>query len=295
MATLVIMAAWMWSRYGWLKQIDAFWPHGETLLEYSIFDAKRAWFSDVVLLIRESFHQQFIETFWNRFMHHIPTKFVYQEINPTIPWYDLPVRTKPWWTWHAVLCVKDVVTWPFCVVNADDYYGRDAFVQMYTRLEQECHPHVCGMVGYYLKHTLSDHGTVNRWICTVDASSQLQSIHEHTKLQRHSLTTVVAESWQVFSDDAIVSMNMRWFDPSVFAVFEEEFYRFLDAHAHEDGAEFFITLAPHRFVRQSSTNCHVMISNDAWYGVTYSHDKPLVKKAIASLVVKGIYPERLWS
>lgn len=289
--TLLIMAAWMWSRYGWLKQIDAFWPHGETILEYSIFDAIRAWFSHVVLVIRESFHEDFLAVFADTFQDKIQVTYIYQEINPVVPWFDLPIRKKPRWTGHAVLAAKDVIDGPFCVINADDWYGLDAFRKMSDYLGN-IDTHMCGMVGYILENTLSPHGTVNRWVCKVNEQSHLLAIQEHLKIW-YVADIVQDINGTPLSPQAIVSMNFRWFDASIVAIFEQEFHAFLNQHKDEEWAEFFITTPPNTFVKEAWKVCDVLVSNDSRYGVTYAEDKPFVQKAITELVESWVYPNYL--
>ena len=292
--TLVIMAAWMGSRYGGLKQIDWFWPNWETILEYSIFDAIRAWFDHVVLVIRESFHDEFKEVLWNRFDDKIKVSYVYQEISPKILGFEhLPERTKPWGTWHAVLATKSVIDWPFCVINADDYYGVDGYRQMFDYLSNSCKEQTCAMVGYVLENTLSDNGTVNRWVCKLDDESNLTNIEERIKISQNSDTTASKPDGEETSLQSIVSMNFRWFHNSIFEVFEKEFHTFLEEKWDQDGSEFYITVPPNTFVHTEGKSCKVMVSEDKRYGVTYADDKDFVQKSIINLVDSWVYPNKL--
>jgi hypothetical protein len=291
--TLLIMAAWMWSRYWWLKQIDAFWPHGETILEYSIYDAIQAWFTKVVLVIRKSFHEDFKQVLGDKFSDKIEVIYVFQEINPMVEWFDLPKREKPWWTWHAVLSAEPAIHEPFCVINADDWYWRDAFVKMHTYLTIVLQEHTCSMVGYVLENTLSSHGMVNRWVCELNPDWTLYSINEHLKIGYRD-DVLCDEKGDILSKDMIVSMNFRGFHPTIFWIFNKEFRSFLQKQKDIPTSEFFITTPPNTFVHEAGKACDVLISNDAWHGVTYAEDKPYVQKAITSLVSAWKYPEILW-
>ncbi len=289
------MAAWMWSRYWGLKQIDWFWPHWETILEYSIYDAIRSWFDHVVLVIRESFHEEFQKVLGNRFDDKIKVSYVYQEINPDIPWFEsLPDRVKPWGTGHAVLATKSVIDWPFCVINADDYYGVDWFRQMFDYLSNSCKPHTCAMVWYVLKNTLSENGTVNRWICKIDNENNLTNIEERIKVSQNSKTTASKPDGEETSIDSIVSMNFWGFHNSIFDIFEKEFLKFLEEKWTQEWSEFYITVPPNTFVHTEGKECKVMVSKDKRYWVTYADDKEFVQKSIIELVDSKVYPDKLW-
>jgi len=292
-ATLLIMAAWMWSRYWWLKQIDAFGPNWETILEYSIYDAIQAWFTKVVIVIRESFYEDFLRVLWDKFAKHIEVSYVFQYLNPVVEWFDLPVREKPRWTGHAVLSAESQVDEPFCVINADDWYWRDAFVKMYRYLTESLQANTCCMVWYIIENTLSAHGTVNRWVCTVDAAWSLSSITEHLKIWYRD-SVLSDETGYELSQDTVVSMNFWWFHPSIFSVFASEFRLFLEKYKDIPKSEFFITTPPNTFVHAPWKKCDVLISNDARHWVTYSEDKPYVQKAIMDMVSAWKYPTGLW-
>lgn len=292
--TLVIMAAWMGSRYWGLKQIDWFWPNWETILEYSIYDSIRSWFDHVVLVIRESFHEEFKKVLGNRFDNKIKVSYVYQEINPKVIWFEhLPERTKPWWTGHAVLATKEVINWPFCVINADDYYGVDGFRQMFDYLSNNCKSSNCAMVWYILKNTLSENGTVNRWVCKIDSDNNLKNIEERLKVSQNSKSTASKPDGEETSIDSVVSMNFRWFHNSIFEVFESEFIKFLKEKGDQEGSEFYITVPPNTFVHTQGKECKVMVSEDKRYWVTYAKDKDFVQKAITKLIDDWIYPSNL--
>ena len=292
--TLVIMAAGMWSRYWWLKQIDGFGPNWETILEYSIFDAIRAWFDHVVLVIRESFHQQFKDVLGSRFDNKIKVSYVYQEINPKVAGFEsLPERNKPRWTWHAVLSAKELVDWPFCVINADDYYGVDWFKQMFDFLSTRCKENTCSMVWYILQNTLSKNWTVNRGICKVDKEWNLENITERLKVSQSSDTTASKPDGEETSIKSVVSMNFRWFHQSIFDVFETKFREFLKEKWSDEWAEFYITVPPNSFVHSKEKICEVLVSEDKRYGVTYAEDKPVTQEAILDLVDRWLYPSPL--
>ncbi len=285
----------MWSRYWGLKQIDSFWPNWETILEYSIYDAIRAWFDHVVLIIRESFYDQFKEVLGGRFEKSIKVSYVFQEVNPKITWFEnIQNRTKPWWTWHAVLSAREVVNWNFCVINADDYYWVDWFRQMHDWLSNNCKENTCSLVWYILKNTLSENGTVNRGICEVDENWKLLHVAERLKLKRSTPSTVVNPNWVTLVDDSIASMNFWWFHSSFFDNLEKEFYSFLENHWMDDWYEFYIPSAANSFSKKIWNYCDVMISQDKRYWVTYSEDKPITQKAILKLVENWIYPNKLW-
>ena len=292
--TLVIMAAGMWSRYWWLKQIDGFGPNNETLLEYSVYDAIRTWFDHVVLVIRKSFYDQFQEVLWDKFAHKIQVSYVFQEVNPSIIWFEhLPERKKPRWTWHAVLCAREVVDWPFCVINADDYYWVDGFRHMSKFLSNNCKEDTCAMVWYILKNTLSENGTVNRWICNIDSNNNLTSITERLKISQKSPTTASKHDGEETSIESIVSMNFWWFHHSIFDIFQQEFEKFLKNKWDIEWSEFYITTPPNTFVQDKNKKCRVLVSEDRRHWVTYSEDKTHTQEAIASLIKKWVYPNSL--
>lgn len=293
-ATLLIMAAWMWSRYWWLKQIDSFGPSGETLLEYSIYDAMHAWFDHVVLVVRKEFQQEFHDKLWSRFSDNIRVDYVYQEVNPSVSWVDLVHREIPRGTGHAVLVAKEVIDQPFCVINADDYYGKDWFASMYTFLSKKASSKVCGMIGYVLNNTLSDHGTVNRWICELSDQATLVSVTEHLKIWRQKGWIVRDSEDIVIDDQAIVSMNFWWYDASFFPYLEKKFHQFLDENKGEQKKEFYIPAVTNDFIHESGHSCYVLVSNDAWYGVTYAADKEIVQEKISSLIERMVYPTPLF-
>lgn len=294
-ASLLIMAAGMWSRYGWLKQIDWFGPNGETILEYSIYDAIRVGFDHVVLVIRESFHEQFKEVLWSKFQDKIKVDYVFQEINPQVEWFDdLPHREKPRGTGHAVLAARDAIDQPFCVINADDYYWVDGYRQMLDWLSNNCKENTCSMIWYVLKNTLSENWTVNRWICEVNSDGKLLNVAERLKIERNSPTTVINPNGHTLPDDSIVSMNFWWFHQNFFWFLESEFHTFLKDKWGLENYEFYIPAAANSFAKKEGNWCDVMVSQDRRYGVTYADDKKTTQDAILGLVESGVYPNNLW-
>lgn len=291
--SLVILAAGFGSRYGWLKQIDWFWPHQEPIILYSIFDALRAWFDHVVFVIREEFAEAFKETIWRVVEKTIRVSYVFQEKDAYVPTNHLDLvasREKPRWTAHATLIAKTCVNQPFAVINADDFYGRDAFVQIATFL-RHCTPRDIGMVGYILRNTLSPFWSINRWVCTTNGD-MLETVEEHLKIQEQADGILYDEHGIAIDHDAIVSMNFRWFHPSFFAHSEAGFVRFLDAYTGK-GEYYIPTVVDYLLAHQQAT-CRVLMSHDQRCGVSYQEDRPFVESTIARLHEQGVYPESLF-
>ncbi|MDP3667936.1 MAG: nucleotidyltransferase [Sediminibacterium sp.] len=296
--TLVILAAGMASRYGSMKQTQSFGPSGETIMDYSIYDAIRAGFGKVVFIIREEFSEKFKAIFEPRLQGRITTDYVYQHLTSftggrAIP----PERTKPWGTAHAVLCCKGKVNEPFAVINADDYYGRDAFVKAFQFLTTECNDSTYCIVGYELKNTLSDNGSVSRGICEVDADYNLTDINERTSIFRGKngrITYEDATGLHEVSEDSLVSMNYLCFSPGFFDVCETQFHNFLDKHINEPKSEFFIPIATKHFIESGRGVVKVIPTSAKWFGVTYKEDAPGVQASIHALVASGVYPAALW-
>ncbi|MEO7530248.1 MAG: nucleotidyltransferase [Sediminibacterium sp.] len=296
--TLVILAAGMASRYGSMKQIESFGPGGETIMDYSIYDAIRARFGKVVFIIREEFADNFKAIFEPKLNGRIATDFVFQSLNSFTNGRILPAeRTKPWGTAHAVLCCKGKVNEPFAVINADDYYGRDAFVKAHTFLTTQCNEKTYCIVGYELKNTLSDNGSVSRGVCDVDANNNLTDINERTSIFRGENGKITYEDTtglHEVSEDSLVSMNYLCFAPGFIGVCEEQFNEFLDKHMHEPKAEFFIPTATKHFIQSGKGQVKVIPTSAKWFGVTYKEDAPGVKASVHALVEAGEYPASLW-
>ena len=297
--TLVILAAGMASRYGSMKQIESFGPAGETIMDYSIYDAIRAGFGKIVFIIREEFAEQFKSIFEPKLNGKIATDYVFQHLEDYTGGRTLPAeRTKPWGTAHAVLCCKGKVNEPFAVINADDYYGRDAFVKAYNFLTTQCNEQTYCIIGYELKKTLSDNGTVSRGVCEVDADNNLTDINERTKIYRNEQGVITYEDEagaHEVSEDSLVSMNYLCFAPGFIDLCEEQFNVFLDAHMNEPKAEFFIPTATKYFIQSGKGNVKVIPTTAQWFGVTYKEDAPSVQASINALVAEGEYPASLWA
>lgn len=296
--TLLILAAGMASRYGSMKQIQSFGPAGETIMDYSIYDAIRAGFGKVVFIIREDFAEDFKEIFEPKLKGRIATDYVYQDLRSFINGFEVPAdRTKPWGTAHAVLCAKDVVKEPFAVINADDFYGRDAFEKAYKFLTTEVREDLYAIIGYDLAKTLSENGTVSRGVCQVDGNGYLVSIAERTKVYRENGKIVYEENDQKseLPDDTKVSMNFWCFHPSVFDFTEKLFHDFLKENASNPKAEFFIPIIGDHLVRKGTGKIEVIPTGAQWFGVTYKEDAPEVKASLEHLVHQGEYPPKLWN
>ncbi len=296
--TLVILAAGMASRYGSMKQIESFGPAGETIMDYSIYDAIRAGFGKIVFIIREDFADQFKAIFEPKLKGRIVTDYVYQDLQAFTGGRVIPAeRTKPWGTAHAVLCCKGKVNEPFAVINADDYYGRDAFVKAYDFLTTKCNEQTYSIIGYELNKTLSDNGTVSRGVCAVDADQNLTDINERTKIFRQANGSIVYEDelgTHPLSENATVSMNYLCFAPGFIDVCESLFGEFLDNNIKNPKSEFFIPYAAGRFVQSGKGVVKVIPTSAKWFGVTYKEDAPGVQASIDALVKAGEYPANLW-
>lgn len=295
--TLLILAAGMASRYGSMKQVQSFGPSGETIMDYSIYDAMEAGFKKVVFIIRKDFAEDFKARFEPKLKGRIETDYVYQDLRDFIG--DNPVpegRTKPWGTAHAVLCAKDAVKEPFAVINADDYYGRDAFEKAYNFLTTQCDEKTYAIIGYDLAKTLSENGTVSRGVCVVDEKGNLVSIAERTKIYKEDERIVYEEGGEKIEVpfDSSVSMNFWCFHPAVFPYIESLFHSFLKTAQDDPKAEFFIPIIGDRFIGEEKGVIKVITTHAQWFGVTYKEDAPAVKESIENLVKEGQYPQKLW-
>ena len=296
--TLVILAAGMASRYGSMKQVQGFGPAGETIMEYSIYDAAKAGFGKVVFIIREEFETMFRENFANKLEGKIKVEFAFQELTKFVGERTIPEeRRKPWGTAHAVLCCKGIVNEPFAVINADDFYGRDGFVKAYQFLTSEAAENKYAIIGYELKKTLSDNGSVSRGVCSVDAAQNLVDINERTKIYRNNKGIITYEDEQGLhevSEDSSVSMNFFAFAPSFINNAENYFGEFLDKEINNPKGEFFIPLVVDKVVKSGQVNVKVIPTSAQWFGVTYKEDAPEVQASIDKLVTDGEYPPSLW-
>jgi NDP-sugar pyrophosphorylase family protein len=297
--TLLILAAGMASRYGSMKQTQSFGPSGETIMDYSIYDAIRAGFGKVVFIIREDFAEDFKATFEPKLKGKIATEYVYQAKDAFLP-AGVPIpaeRTKPWGTGHAVLCAKDVIKEPFAVINADDFYGRDSFLKAAHFMQNESGKNKYALIGYQLAKTLSENGTVSRGVCEVSPSGDLVSIHERTKIYKDESGKILYEDNDVKYEvpfDSSVSMNFWCFHPTVFPVTEKLFQDFVKENYTNLKSEFFIPLLAEDFIENQSGTIKVIPTSSQWFGVTYKEDAPTVQASIDKLVESGNYPASLW-
>ncbi len=296
--TLLILAAGMASRYGSLKQIAGFGPSGETIMDYSIYDAIRAGFGKVVFIIRKDFAQDFKDIFEPRLKGKIEIDYVFQEMSAHMGDFQVPEgRTKPWGTAHAVLCAREVVKEPFAVINADDFYGRDAFEKAYQFLTKDCSPSRYAIIGYELANTLSDHGTVSRGVVNLDEKGDMAAINERTKIARFDGKIKYEDNGVQYevAEDSKVSMNFWCFDDGVFGVSEKMFQQFLASNIEDPKSEFFIPIVADQYVKEGIGVVNVIPTSSQWFGVTYKEDAPVVQQSINDLVASGEYPSNLWA
>lgn len=295
--TLVILAAGMASRYGSMKQVQGFGPSGETIMEYSIYDAIRAGFGKVVFIIREEFLDMFKDTFGKKLEGKIKVDYAFQELTKFVG-REVPAdRKKPWGTAHAVLCCKGLINEPFAVINADDFYGRDGFEKAYEFLTKQVSPTNYAIIGYQLKKTLSDNGSVSRGVCKVDINGNLIDINERTKIYRNAeniITYEDEEGLHEVSEEASVSMNFFAFAPNFIDKCEKYFGDFLDHEINNPKGEFFIPLVVDKVVKNGEGSVKVIPTSSQWFGVTYKEDAPDVKASVDKLVADGTYPTSLW-
>ena len=294
--TLVVLAAGMGSRYGGLKQVDPVGPSGEAILDYSVFDAHRAGFGKVVFIIRKDFEAEFKEKVGSKYEGMIPVDYCYQDLNDLPDPYKVPEgRTKPWGTAHATRSARSVVNEPFAVINADDFYGRDAFAKLGAFLSA-AEPMQFAMVGYKLELTLSENGSVARGVCDVADDGSLKSVTEMTKLVRAG---DVAENREDEANpnkvqlDARVSMNLWGFTPELFTELERRFPLWLAENGAKEKSEWYIPFVVDELIREGKASCKVLPTESSWFGVTYREDKPYVMAEIKKLVDAGEYPENL--
>ncbi|MCL3780482.1 nucleotidyltransferase [Prolixibacteraceae bacterium JC049] len=295
--TLLILAAGMGSRYGGLKQLDQFGPSGEAIIEYSIYDAIRAGFGKVVFVIRESFADDFKAIFEPKLAGKIETEYVYQELNKIPEGFTFnPERVKPWGTGHAVLMAKEVINEPFAIINADDFYGADAFKTLATYMATAENLTEYCMVGYQLKKTLSDFGSVSRGVCETDANGNLDTITERTKIvgEEDGIYYYEGEDKFPLHPDTPVSMNCWAFQPGFFDFLETKFIDFMKEQGQELKSEYFFPFVVSDTLQEGKISVKVLNSDATWFGVTYPDDKPLVIEKLNNLITSGAYPENLW-
>ncbi len=296
--TLLILAAGMGSRYGGLKQLDAIGPNGETIIDYSVFDALRAGFGKVVFIIRESFAFEFEEKVVAKFRDKIKIAYAFQPMDvefEEIP--DMPDREKPWGTGHAVLVAKDMIDEPFAVANADDYYGISSFQKMAEFLTRRTTSNHYSMIGFILSKTLSDNGSVSRGVCHSSENHYLKSVVETTKIERVEDTIQFENDGKsgTLPDNTLVSMNLWGFHPHFFETLESHFFSFVKNNYKNPRSEFYIPLVINNLIENEEAMVEVIPSVEKWYGVTYKEDKPVIQSAIERMTYDDLYPKPLWS
>lgn len=296
--TLLILAAGMASRYGSMKQIDGFGPNGETIIDYSIYDAIKAGFGKVVFIIKEEFVENFRSIFDAKLKGKIETDYVFQNFDLKQFGIEEEIyREKPWGTAHAMLAGRNAVKEPFCIINADDFYGYDAFKKMNDFLTTEVTDSQYAIIGYKIGKTLSDFGSVSRGVCNVDAAGNITEINERTEIYAKGDAIVYKENGEEYPLDYEnpVSMNFWGFTPAVFKTTEEQFVKFAEANKDKPKAEFFIPLVGEYLIKNNIADFKSIPTDNKWFGVTYKEDKPIVQASIDQLVKDGAYPENLWS
>ena len=295
--TLLVLAAGMGSRYGGLKQMDELGPNGESIIDYSIYDAIEAGFGKVVFVIRESFADAFKERFEPKLAGKIETVYVYQALEDLPEGFTVPEgREKPWGTGHAMLMAKDVINEPFGIINADDYYGKEAYQQVADFLNSSDDANEYAMVGYPLDKTLSEHGTVSRGVCDVDAKGNLIQIDERTKIgwEGEKIYFYEGDEKEELEGSVPVSMNFWAFKPEFFPLLQEEFNGFLRERGHEMKSEYYFNVAVDSLIKKGIASTKVINTESQWFGVTYQEDKPKVQEKFNELHQKGVYPGKLW-
>ncbi|MBR1426629.1 MAG: nucleotidyltransferase [Paludibacteraceae bacterium] len=297
--TLFILAAGMGSRYGGLKQIDGLGPNGETIMDYSVFDAMRAGFGKVVFVIRKDFEEDFRRVIVSKYADKVPCEICFQSIDkvPAGCSYT-PERKKPWGTNHAVLMGKDLIHEPFAVINADDFYGKESFEVLAAFLKSvEGRQGEYCMVGYRVANTLSENGSVSRGVCATDAEGYLTDVVERTSIEEVGNAIVYKDEQGQdvrIAPETPVSMNMWGFTPEYFQYTEEAFRLFLQAHGQELKSEFYIPTLVNDLIVAGKASCKVLDTPAKWFGVTYAEDRPQVVMKINELIHKGVYPEKLF-
>lgn len=285
-ATLVVMAAGMGSRFGGLKQVEPIGENGESLLDFSVYDAKKAGFNKVVFIIKHEIEEQFKELVGKRVEKSIDVEYVFQETDKLPEGFSCPEgRKKPWGTAHAIYCCKDVVKTPFAVINADDYYGKSAYVQIYEHLKKQLNDYC--MVGFRLCNTLTENGSVSRGVCEIE-NGILKSVTERTKIIDCKYTED-GENWIPLAPDTVVSMNMWGFTPDIFKYIEQDLHTFLKENINSEKAEFYLPMVVSGLISSGSKSVSVLVAEDKWYGVTYKEDKQTVVDAICEKMQNGEY------
>ena len=297
--TLLVLAAGMGSRYGGLKQVDPMGPSGETLLDYSVFDAVQAGFDRVIFIIRRDIEEEFQEKVGARYKGNVPVDYAFQQLDFLPDGFSVPAdRKKPWGTAHAVWCAREAIAEPFAAINADDFYGRETF-EVIGRFLKNAHPEGANfaMAGYRLDHTLSEHGSVARGVCEVDSNGRLITISECIGIERADGEIVQKEAdgrARKFHGDEPVSMNFWGLTPAIFPLVEEQLVAFLSTSSSDPKAECYIPEAIGALIARDQATLDVLPTNADWFGVTYREDKPQVMQALKKLHSEGAYPTPLW-
>lgn len=301
---LVVMAAGMGSRYGGLKQIDPVDEYGNIIMDFSIYDAIRAGFQKVVFIIKKENEENFREAIGDRIAKQLEVAYVYQDLHNIPDGYEVPEgRVKPWGTGHAVLSCIDVIDGPFAVINADDYYGSNAFKMAYDYLSthEDDGTYRYMMTGYQLENTLTENGHVARGVCVTDENGYLKKINERTHIEKRGDVTAYTEddgqTWVTIPEGSTVSMNMWGFTESILIELKQRFGKFLDENLEKNPlkCEYFLPFVVDELLLEGRATVQVLKSMDKWYGVTYKEDKPHVVAALRALKEQGLYPEKLWN
>lgn len=299
--TLLVLAAGMGSRYGGLKQIDPIGPNGEIIIDYSIFDAVKAGFGKVIFVIRKDIEESFKEHIGSRFEGIIPVEYAYQQLDDLPEGFSVPEgRSKPWGTGHAVYAARKLINEPFAVINADDFYGGNAYALLGEKLKksQDGEKADFSMVGFILKNTLSDFGSVSRGVCELNSDSTLKDVVERTSIVKSgngAEATLEDGSPLKLTGEEVVSMNFWGFTPSLFDQLEEMFTEFLKERGSELKSEFYIPFVVAELIKENKASAEVFTSEDSWFGVTYPDDKPFVVSSVKKLVDEGVYPKELFN
>jgi dTDP-glucose pyrophosphorylase len=295
--TLLVLAAGIGSRYGGLKQIDPIGPGGESIIDYSVFDALRAGFGKLVFVIRREIERPFKEFIGSRFEGRMEVDYVFQELSKLPPGFSAPAnRQKPWGTGHALLTGAEVIREPFAVINADDFYGMNSFQMLGQHLASQTPEYA--MVGFVLRNTLSEFGSVARGVCQTRPDGYLEGVEEVTRIERDGDAAKYTDAdgqVRALSGDEVVSLNLWGFTPSIFEYLRRELVSFLKEHGASEKAEFFIPSVVNTLVANGEAQLRVLRTPDSWFGVTYREDRPRVIQSVRELIRRGDYPERLWA
>jgi len=294
--TLVVLAAGMGSRYGGLKQLDSIGPAGETIIEYSLFDAINAGFDEVVFIIRESFFKEFQEKIGSRIELNITVSYVFQELDDLPEGFKVPEnREKPWGTGHALICASNKINNPFLIINGDDFYGTDAFLKAADAIDKnEKDKLFGGMVGYQLENTLSENGAVSRGICIVDSDNCLKNVIETHQIKRIEPESEIQSDNGELSPASVTSMNLWYFSPSVLTYAKTYFEQFLNDNLKDPKAEFYLPAIANKLINMEELKVDVLPTYSRWYGVTFKEDKRSVCRAISEMIKEKKYPQKLW-